>query len=134
MSILTLQGLNDITLSFASEAEFTPGLLRPLQGLKRLQSLTLDNRGAVQPTILGLEVFQGTSMTTLRMKGCLLCAASGLSSLTQLRHIEVYLCILMLVRPGLLSLAGGCQCDPLPSAPCLQQHWTSDAALLCVSG
>ena len=93
-----MQGLTEVILSFASESDFAPGLLRPLRELKRLQALTLDNRGAVQPTILGLEALQGPSITTLRMKGCLLCAACGLGRVTQLLSIELYHCILMLVR------------------------------------
>ena len=95
-----MQGLKDVTLSFASEADFTPGLLQPLRDLKRLQSLTLDNRGAVQPTILNLEVLRATSITAIRMKGCLLCAACGLGRLTQLRSVELHQCILMLVCPS----------------------------------
>lgn len=114
-----MQGLEDVTLSFASETEFTPGLLHPLRDLKHLQSLTLGNRGAVQPTILGLEVLHATSLTTLRMKGCLLCAACGLGRLTQLQSVELHHCILMLVCPSFLILTGGWQCDPALSTACL---------------
>ena len=69
----------------------------PLRGLKRLQSLTLDNRGSVQPTILGLDQLHDTSITTLRMKGCLICVACGIDYLTQLTTVELHNCILMLV-------------------------------------
>ena len=86
-----------MTLSFATESEFSAGLLHPLQDLKRLQSLMLDNIGAVQPTIVGLEVLQGTSISRLHLRGCLLCGACGIDKLTQLTSVQLHQCILMLV-------------------------------------
>ena len=42
-------------------------LLHPVRGLQRLQSLTLENRGAVQPTIMGLEVLGDSTLSSLSM-------------------------------------------------------------------
>ena len=39
------QGLREITLSFASEKDFTVDLLHPLPRLQQLQSLTLEKQG-----------------------------------------------------------------------------------------
>ena len=108
-----LQGLTEVILSFATEEEFTSDLWHPLRGLKRLQSLTLDNRGPVQPTILGLEELHDTSITTLRMKGCLICIACGIDYLTQLTIVELHHCILMLVRYSNMALLTLCAVDSM---------------------
>ena len=91
------QGLREVTLSFASEKDFTVDLLHPMPGLQQLQSLTLENRGAVQPTIMGLEALRGSTLSRLSMKGCLLCGVSGIDKLAELVSLELHHCILMLV-------------------------------------
>ena len=93
------QGLREVTLSFASEKDFTVDLLQPMPGLRQLQSLTLENRGAVQPTIMGLEgsSVRGSTLSRLSMKGCLLCGVSGIDKLAELVSLELHHCILMLV-------------------------------------
>ena len=75
------------------------GLLHPVRGLQRLQSLTLENRGAVQPTIMGLEVLRDSALSRLSMKGCLLCSVCGIDKLDKLVSLELHHCILMLVWP-----------------------------------
>lgn len=102
-----MQGLREVTLSFASEPEFSAGLLRPLRGLKRLQSVALENRGAVQPTVLGLGALSGISQ--LRMKGCLVSTACGLNQLTQLTEVALQHCILMLVSRSQQAYLHACK-------------------------
>ena len=89
--------MREVTLSFASEKDFTVDLLHPMPGLQQLQSLTLENRGAVQPTIMGLEALRGSTLSRLSMKGCLLCGVSGIDKLAELVSLELHHCILMLV-------------------------------------
>ena len=72
-------------------------LLHPVRGLQRLQSLTLENRGAVQPTIMGLEVLGDSTLSSLSMKGCLLCGVCGIDKLDKLVSLQLHHCILMLV-------------------------------------
>lgn len=115
------QGLREITLSFASEKDFTVDLLHPLPRLQQLQSLTLENRGAVQPTIMGLEVLQGSTLSRLSMKGCLLCGVSGIDKLAKLVSLELHHCILMLVWPTPGSSSSVVTCIPSllwAAAPC----------------
>ena len=76
-------------------------MLHPVRGLQRLQSLTLENRGAVQPTIMGLEVLRDSTLSRLSMKGCLLCGVCGIDKLDKLVSLELHHCILMLVWPTL---------------------------------
>ena len=74
-------------------------LLQPLQNLRRLQHLTLENKGQAQPSLAGLEPL-GQALHQLRclhVRGCVVGMHSGLAACTSLRSLRLSNCILTMV-------------------------------------
>ena len=99
------QGLTQLHLRLVpNTAEVPAEVLRPLRGLRRLQTLVVENRSLAQPTLHGLEALGAElrMLCSLHIMGCVVGPASGLAACTSLRSLRLSNCILMLVRVAFL--------------------------------
>ncbi len=126
-----MQGLTHLHICLHPSAEVAETLLQPLAGLRRLQALSLENRGQAQPNLAGLAPLGAAlhQLRVLRVQGCVVGAASGLGACTSLRTLQLSNCILMMVwgRPPCSRPAAWAA--PLPALS-LSQLFCNKKALL----
>ena len=95
-----MQGLTHLHLCFHAHHSITAHTLQPLQQLRRLQTLVLENKARAQPTLMGLGHLgsQQIALDQLHVKAFVVGLDSGIDSMSALRSLHLSNCILMMVR------------------------------------
>ncbi|EIE24729.1 RNI-like protein [Coccomyxa subellipsoidea C-169] len=93
-------GLTHLHLCFHAHHSITAHTLQPLQQLRRLQTLVLENKARAQPTLMGLGHLgsQQIALDQLHVKAFVVGLDSGIDSMSALRSLHLSNCILMMVR------------------------------------
>lgn len=105
ISWLGMQGITYLDVCFYAHHSFTADTLQPLQHLRRLRKLVLENKARAQPTLMGLGHlgFQQT-LVELHVKAFVVGVDSGVDRVRVLRGLHLSNCILMTVRFAAPSL------------------------------
>ncbi len=106
LSWLGMQGITHLDVCFHAHHSFTAGTLQPLQDLRRLRKLVLENKARAQPTLLGLGHLgsQQTLLVEIHVKAFIVGVDSGIDRIRTLRSLHLSKCILMMVPIGTPSL------------------------------
>ncbi|CAL8467754.1 g7292 [Coccomyxa elongata] len=91
-------GITHLDVCFYAHHSFTAGTLQPLQHLRRLRKLVLENKARAQPTLLGLGHLgsQQTLLVEIHVKAFIVAVDSGIDRIRALRSLHLASCILMM--------------------------------------
>ena len=100
ISWLGMQGITHLDVCFYEHESFTVDTLQPLQCLRRLRKVVLENKARAQPTLMGLGHLGSQQMPLLELhvKAFVVGVDSGIDRIRTLRRLDLSNCILMIVR------------------------------------